>query len=151
MPPPCPWLAQEKSRAILVLDASGSMWGQIDGKAKITIAQEVIGELLQSLPADQELVLTVYGHRHKGDCSDIETVILTGGDTRDAIRAAVNAITPKGKTPLSAAVIQAAEALKYTEERAAVILISDRRETCDLDPCEVGRSLEVARIDSPPT
>ncbi len=139
--------AQEKSRAILVLDASGSMWGQIDGKAKITIAQEVIGELLQSLPADQELGLTVYGHRRKGDCSDIETMILPGGDTRDAIRAAVNAITPKGKTPLSAAVIQAAEALKYTEERATVILISDGRETCELDPCEVGRNLEKAGID----
>jgi len=27
----------ESPRAILVLDASGSMWGQIDGKAKITI------------------------------------------------------------------------------------------------------------------
>ncbi len=139
--------AQEKSRAILVLDASGSMWGQIDGKAKITIAQEVIGELLQSLPADQELGLTVYGHRRKGDCSDIETMILPGGDTRAAIADAVNTITPKGKTPLSAAVIQAAEALKYTEERATVILISDGRETCELDPCAVGRNLEKAGVD----
>jgi len=139
--------AQDKSRAILVLDASGSMWGQIDGKAKITIAQEVIGDLLQSLPADQELGLTVYGHRRKGDCSDIETMILPGGDTRNAIMMAVSAITPKGKTPLSAAVIQAAQALKYTEERATVILVSDGRETCELDPCEVGRNLEKAGID----
>ena len=139
--------AQDKSRAILVLDASGSMWGQIDGKAKITIAQEVIGDLLQSLPPEQELGLTVYGHRRKGDCSDIETMILPGGDTRNAIMMAVSAITPKGKTPLSAAVIQAAEALKYTEERATVILISDGRETCDLDPCAVGRNLEKAGID----
>ena len=38
--------AQERSKAILVLDGSGSMWGQIDGVAKITIAQQVIGELL---------------------------------------------------------------------------------------------------------
>ncbi len=139
--------AQDKSRAILVLDASGSMWGQIDGKAKITIAQEVIGDLLQSLPAEQELGLTVYGHRRKGDCSDIETMILPGGDTRNAIMMAVSAITPKGKTPLSAAVIQAAEALKYTEERATVILVSDGRETCELDPCQVGRNLEKAGID----
>lgn len=139
--------AQDKSRAILVLDASGSMWGQIDGKAKITIAQDVIGDLLQSLPAEQELGLTVYGHRRKGDCSDIETMILPGGDTRGAIMMAVSAITPKGKTPLSAAVIQAAEALKYTEERATVILVSDGRETCELDPCQVGRDLEKAGID----
>lgn len=139
--------AQDKSRAILVLDASGSMWGQIDGKAKITIAQEVIGDLLQSLPADQELGLTVYGHRRKGDCSDIETLIHPGGDTRNAIMMAVSAITPKGKTPLSAAVIQAAKALRYTEERATVILVSDGRETCALDPCEVGRNLEKSGID----
>ena len=139
--------AQEKPRAILVLDASGSMWGQIDGKAKITIAQDVIGELLQSLPADQELGLTVYGHRRKGDCGDIETLILPGGDTRNAIMTAVSAIKPKGKTPLSAAVIQAAESLKYTEERATVILVSDGRETCELDPCAVGRMLEESGVD----
>jgi len=139
--------AQENPRAILVLDASGSMWGQIDGKAKITIAQDVIGKLLSTLPEDQELGLTIYGHRRKGDCSDIETVIQPGTGTRDAIAAAVNAIKPKGKTPLSAAVIQAAEALKYTEEKATVILISDGRETCELNPCEVGRKLEEAGID----
>ncbi|WP_162891740.1 vWA domain-containing protein [Profundibacter amoris] len=139
--------AQENPRAILVLDASGSMWGQIDGKAKITIAQDVIGKLLATLPEDQELGLTVYGHRRKGDCSDIETVIQPGTGTRDAIAAAVNAIKPKGKTPLSAAVIQAAEALKYTEEKATVILVSDGRETCELNPCEVGRKLEEAGID----
>ena len=139
--------AQESSRAILVLDASGSMWGQIDGKAKITIAQEVIADLLQSLPATTELGLTVYGHRRKGDCGDIETMILPNGDQRAAIAAAVNGISPKGKTPLSAAVIAAAEALRYTEEKATVILVSDGKETCNLNTCLVGRSLEEAGID----
>ncbi|MCI2398489.1 VWA domain-containing protein [Aliiroseovarius subalbicans] len=137
--------SQDQSRAILVLDASGSMWGQIDGRAKITIAQEVIGDLLTTLPPEQELGLTAYGHRRKGDCTDIETLLDPGTD-RGAIAAAVNAIKPKGKTPLSAAVIQAAEALKYTEEAATVILVSDGIETCELDPCEVGRRLEEAGI-----
>ena len=45
--------AQSTGKTILVLDASGSMWGQIDGEAKITIAQRVIGDLLITLPADQ--------------------------------------------------------------------------------------------------
>ena len=31
---------------ILVFDASGSMWGQIDGVPKITIAREVVNGLL---------------------------------------------------------------------------------------------------------
>ncbi|MFQ5439585.1 MAG: VWA domain-containing protein, partial [Paracoccaceae bacterium] len=130
-----------------VLDGSGSMWGQIDKKAKITIAQEVIGELLETIPEGTELGLTVYGHRRKGSCKDIETLVEPGTDTRAAIAKAVNRIKPKGKTPLSAAVIAAAEHLKYTEEKATVILISDGRETCKLDPCEVGRKLEETGVD----
>jgi len=139
--------AQERPRTILVLDGSGSMWGQIDGINKIVIAREVIGEILQSFPPDQELGLTVYGHRRKGDCTDIETVIAPGSGLTGAITDAVNAINPRGKTPLSAAVIAAAEALRYTEERATVILVSDGIETCDIDPCAVGRQLEEAGVD----
>ncbi|MCP5085389.1 MAG: VWA domain-containing protein, partial [Rhodobacteraceae bacterium] len=142
-----PLHAQDKGKTILVLDASGSMWGQIDGLTKIEIAQKVVGGLLDDLPADQELGLTAYGHNRKGDCSDIETLVQPGMGTRDAIRSAVNAIKPKGKTPLSEAVIKAAEALKYTEDKATVILVSDGRETCDFDPCEVGRRLEEAGVD----
>ncbi|MEM9199284.1 MAG: VWA domain-containing protein [Pseudomonadota bacterium] len=132
----------EASRTILVLDGSGSMWGQINGEPKITIAQRVIGDLLASIPAEQELGLYVYGHRRKGDCGDIELMVAPGPDTRAAIQAAVDGISPKGKTPLSAAVIAAAEALKYGEEAATVILVSDGRETCELDPCAVGQQLE---------
>ncbi|MEM7441479.1 MAG: VWA domain-containing protein [Pseudomonadota bacterium] len=142
-----PVAAQDQSRTILVLDASGSMWGQIDGKTKIEIAQSVVGGLLDDLPEGQELGLTAYGHNRKGDCSDIETLVAPGANTREAIRNAVNAIKPKGKTPLSESVIRAAEALKYTENKATVILVSDGRETCDFDPCEVGKQLEATGVD----
>ncbi len=142
-----PLLAQEQGRTILVLDASGSMWGQIDGAAKITIAKDVIDGLLGNFPPEQQLGLTVYGHRRRGDCSDIETVVTPGAGTRGAISTAVNAIKPKGKTPLSAAVIAAAKSLRYTEERATVILVSDGKETCNLDPCAVGRQLEESGVD----
>ncbi|GKY87942.1 vWA domain-containing protein [Sinisalibacter aestuarii] len=137
--------AQGAPRTILVLDGSGSMWGQIDGVNKIVIAREVMADLLATLPAERELGLMSYGHRRKGDCADIEMLIEPGTD-RAAIADAVNAINPKGKTPLSAAVIQAAEALRYTEEEATVILISDGIETCELDPCAVGRELEATGV-----
>ncbi len=139
--------AQERPSTILVLDGSGSMWGQIDGINKIVIAREVIGTLLEDFPPDQELGLTVYGHRRKGDCTDIETIIAPGLGTLDAITGAVNSINPKGKTPLSAAVMAAAEALRFTEERATVILVSDGIETCEVDPCAVGRQLEQLGVD----
>ncbi|MFV1876572.1 VWA domain-containing protein [Nioella sp.] len=132
---------------ILVLDASNSMWGQIDGVNKIVIAREVISDLLTQIPDNMELGLTMYGHNRRGDCTDIETMVPPGLNNREEIARIVNSVNPRGRTPLSDAVIQAAEELRYTENAATVILVSDGRETCDADPCAVGRALEEAGID----
>lgn len=139
--------AQDNANTILVMDGSGSMWGQIEGVNKIVIAREVVADLLDSFPVDQNLGLTVYGHRERGNCADIETVVAPGPDTKGLIRDAVNGINPRGKTPMTDAIIAAAEALRYTEERATVILISDGIETCNPDPCAAARALEEAGID----
>jgi len=126
---------------MLILDASGSMWGQIEGKAKILIAREVIGELMTNWNPDLDLGLMAYGHRRKGDCSDIEPLIPVGKANPGAVAKTVQGINPKGKTPLSDAVRQGAEQLHYTEQPATVILVSDGIETCGADPCTVGAEL----------
>ncbi len=136
----------ETPAAILVLDGSGSMWGQIDGVNKIVIAREVISDMLDNLPSTQALGLTLYGHRTRGDCSDIETVIAPGLETRDAIRTAVNEVNPRGRTPMTDAVVEAAHALRHTENAATVILVSDGIETCEADPCAIAAELEEAGI-----
>jgi Ca-activated chloride channel family protein len=133
--------AQATERSMLVLDVSGSMWGQIDGKPKIEIARDALKTLVADWPATHEVGLVAYGHRRKDDCQDIETLIPVGTVDSVHIGQVVDALTPKGKTPLSAAVKQAANDLKYTEEKANVILISDGVETCDLDPCALGKEL----------
>ncbi|MEM1234968.1 MAG: VWA domain-containing protein [Pseudomonadota bacterium] len=139
--------AQEAPNTILVLDGSGSMWGQIDGVNKIVIARDVVGTLLNDFPQDQNLGLTVYGHRTRGDCTDIETVVAPGAGTLPAIREAVNGINPRGRTPMTDAIIAAAQALRYTEEPATVVLVSDGIETCNPDPCAAALALEEAGID----
>ena len=139
--------AQNQPNTVLVMDGSGSMWGQVDGVAKITIAQDVVGKLLSDFPAEQGLGLTVYGHRERGECTDIETVVAPAPGTAAQIATAVNGIKPLGKTPMTDAVIAAAQALRYTEEKATVILVSDGVETCNPDPCAAARLLEEAGID----
>jgi Ca-activated chloride channel family protein len=139
--------AIKTNRMVLVLDASGSMWGQIDGKAKIVIAKEVMAELIDQIPADFHTGLTVYGHRRKGDCKDIEMVIPVGPHNAAAMKAKVQTISPKGKTPLSESVKRAAQALCYNEERATVVLVSDGLETCDIDPCELAVELAMSGKD----
>ena len=140
-------VAQNQPNTVLVMDGSGSMWGQVDGVAKITIAQEVVGNLLSDFPTEQGLGLTVYGHRERGECTDIETVVAPAPGTAEQIANAVNQIKPLGKTPMTDAVVAAAEALRYTEEKATVILVSDGVETCNPDPCAAARLLEEAGID----
>ena len=140
-----PALAAE--RALIVLDASGSMWAQIDGKARITIARETLDSVLSTLSPDIELGLMAYGHREKGNCGDIQMLVEPAAGTADAIKAAVADINPKGMTPLSDAVRLAADDLKYTEEKATVILITDGLETCNVDPCALGADLESKGVD----
>lgn len=140
-------MANDRPNTILVMDGSGSMWGQIDGVAKITIAQGVVTDLLGDFPDDQGLGLTVYGHRERGNCTDIETIVAPAQGTHDEIKDAVASISPLGKTPMTDAVIAAAEALRHTEDNATVILISDGVETCNPDPCAAARVLEETGVD----
>ena len=134
-------------KSIIVFDASGSMWAQIDGKARIEIAKETVRSVIGSLPADAELGLMAYGHRDKGSCTDIELLVPPAAGTGPAIIAATDKINPKGKTPLSEAVKRAAGELKYTEEKATVILVTDGLETCNADPCALGTELEKTGVD----
>lgn len=134
-------------RAIIVLDGSGSMWAQIDGKARITIARETLHEVLATLPDELELGFMTYGHREKGNCDDIEMLIEPAPGTGAAIAAAADDINPKGMTPISDAVRLAAEDLRFTEQKATVILITDGLETCEVDPCALASDLESQGID----
>lgn len=134
-------------KSIIVFDASGSMWAQIDGKTRIEIARETVRSVLGTLPADRELGLMAYGHREKGSCEDIELLVPPAAGSASAIIASTDKLNPKGKTPLSEAVKRAATELKYTEEKATVILVTDGIETCNADPCALGNELEKAGID----
>jgi Ca-activated chloride channel family protein len=140
-------LTQDAGRSIIVLDGSGSMWGQIDGRAKLEIAREALGQVLESIPAETELGLMAYGHRTKGECNDIELIVPPGAGTGPAIAEAASAMQFLGKTPLSDAVRLAAGELKSTEEKATVILITDGIETCNADPCALGAELEASGVD----
>ena len=142
-----PAAPQGPGQSMLVLDASGSMWGQIGGKPKIEIAREAVASMLQSWPASQQLGLMVYGHRSKGNCADIEMLKAPGSVEKAGFQQAVNALQPKGMTPISASVRMAAEQLKFSERKATVILVSDGEETCHADPCALGKELEKLGVD----
>lgn len=136
-----------QSRTIIVMDGSGSMWGQIDGRPKLEIARETVAKVLGEMPANQTLGLIAYGHRSKGNCKDIELIVPPAPGTAKEILKAVNSMRFLGMTPLSEAVRQAAEALRYSEEAATVVLVTDGLETCAADPCAMATELEKTGVN----
>ncbi|MGF1456807.1 MAG: VWA domain-containing protein [Alphaproteobacteria bacterium] len=139
--------AASQGKVMMVLDGSGSMWGQVDGVSKIEIARTEIDRLLSTWSPEVDLGIMAYGHREKGNCGDIETVVPLQKVDRTRYMQAVRAISPKGKTPISAAVSRAADELKYTEEKATIVLVSDGLETCNADPCALAGELEAKGVD----
>ena len=138
--------AQEN--VMIVFDGSNSMWGQIEGVSKIEIARDTIGALVDGWTEDRQVGLMAYGHRRVGDCTDIETLVEPqSGATADDIIEQVQAISPRGKTPLTDAVEEAAQSLSYKVTPATIVLISDGLESCERDPCALAQTLEESGVN----
>ena len=128
--------------SILILDASGSMWGQLDdGKSKIEVAREVMADFFAQRDPNEPLGVIAYGHRQRGDCLDIEVVVPPGIHDAAALSAHLMKISPRGMTPISESLRIAAHQIPATAERADIILVTDGLETCDADPCAMAAEL----------
>ena len=132
---------------MFILDGSGSMWGDVEGDSKIVIAKKIMTEIVPELPADVKVGLAAYGHHRKGDCQDIEIIIPAGSDDREALLSEVKAISPKGKTPIAAAIQMVAEELAEKENETTIVLLSDGEETCHPEPCAAVKKLKARGIN----
>lgn len=131
---------------VLILDASGSMWGQIQGENKIVIARRVLADVLAKVPDTANVGLVAYGHRREADCNDIEIVVPVGAIDHAAIVKRINALNPKGKTPITASLNLAFDDVAKRDRPATVVLVSDGLETCNADPCQAVRDAKAKGI-----
>ncbi len=131
---------QAQPAMLYIMDASGSMWGEVAGEPKISAAKSVLKDLIQNTPEHVDLGLLAYGHRRKGDCRDIELIAPTGSD-RAALQQRIAVMNPRGRTPISDALLQAGKAVSGREDETSLVLVSDGLETCKGDPCAVARQL----------
>jgi hypothetical protein len=134
--------APPEKAAVLIFDASGSMWGQLQGGiTKIEVARDVMGQFFSTRDAAIPLGVIAYGHNRRGDCSDIEVIAPTGVQDAASLTQRLNRINPRGMTPISESLRLAAGQIPRTAEEADIILVTDGLETCDADPCAVAAEL----------
>jgi Ca-activated chloride channel family protein len=135
------------SNVLFILDASGSMWGQIEGVPKITIAKKAMTALLKDLPKDTKIGLMTYGHRSEGDCKDVELLAAIGAHDPKQLAARLAPIMPKGKTPLAYSLEQSLPYFSsFKGQNNFVVLVSDGIETCEGDPAKAAGKLAAANI-----
>lgn len=135
------------SPIIFIYDASGSMWGQMQGKTKMEIASSVLSSSLNELPTNQKVGLVAYGHRKKGDCEDVEFLVNVANGTTSEITSALKQIKPLGMTPLAYSATQVINKLRQSKDKATIILITDGIESCNGNICEVVKAAKAEGID----
>jgi Ca-activated chloride channel family protein len=136
--------------AMIVFDASGSMAGSLaEGiGAKIRRIDEVRKALAQALPRVthfRRIGLITYGPGSYRQCN-VELDLRPIPDAAKPIMEKVNGLNPSGKTPLAAAVEQAAGVLDFRAKPGVVVLLTDGEETCDGAPCALGKMLDTEGV-----
>jgi hypothetical protein len=134
----------------IILDASNSMWGQIQDVAKIIIAKDVLEQIINGLPDEMHVGLRLYGHRYglndRRACQDTELKVPIGSIDKTGLIDIINKIQPKGKTPLVYAVLQAGNDFQDIQS-GSIILITDGVESCEGDINSIAPALKELGIE----
>lgn len=128
----------------IVVDASRSMWGQIEGKAKMSIAKDILRDVSYWFEEDLDLALRAYGSNSpsdSNDCADSRLLVPFAEYNRESIRAAITGLKPLGQTPIAFALQQAAADFALQANDRAVVLVTDGIESCSGDPAWAAREL----------
>ena len=139
-----PVLSLSDKAVEIVVDASRSMWGQIEGEAKMTVAKNILEDVSYWYPEDLNLALRAYGSMSpsdRNDCADSTLLVPFGDQNREPIRRAIAGLRPTGQTPIAYALNQAGRDFSSLWDDRALVLVTDGIESCGGDPVRAAREL----------
>ncbi|MDW8210769.1 MAG: VWA domain-containing protein [Cytophagales bacterium] len=141
-------LMPEKTRLLLVLDASGSMLSKWDDDLRINIAKDKIAAFVDSLRRNPnvEMALRVYGHQFEAkqkNCTDSKLEVGFAPNNHAQIKNALIRIAPKGTTPIAYSLEQATKDFPPEENyRNVIVMVTDGIEACGGDPCAISLGMQ---------
>ncbi len=118
---------QKANSFLVILDASGTMYGTYDTHRKIDLAKGIVNRMNQTIP---DLELTA-GLRTVGENFSNGSDLVYGmtGYTKDGLGGAVDPVTGGGMTPLAFALDASKGDLEQVPGNLALIVVSDGLET----------------------
>jgi Ca-activated chloride channel family protein len=141
-------IAPCREDAMIVFDASGSMSGNQtlgvpNSQARIDVLRSALAQVLPSATRLRKVGLITFGPGPWNQCN-VKVNLKPTANAGAIIMREVYALVPAGKTPLTSAVEQAAQALDYRNKPGVVVVVTDGEETCGRSPCDLAKQLQDA-------
>ena len=150
------WERSRKTSILIILDASGSMWGQISlgelgsprgQKCKIEIAKKVLEKYIDDLDEKKVSVgLRVFGQHPEKGCKDSQLIIPVQPLHKEAFKGTMEQVKPghRGRTPLAYSLRRALvdistpsdmrrflDSGEFSGGEKSLVLITDGEGSCD--------------------
>jgi len=150
---------------LIILDASESMNDLMGGQPKIQIAKDVVLKTIRALPPNVNVGLRVYGHQLGSTgmvfsgpfgsystggsmCRQTQLLVPMGTSNRTRMAAQLMNVQARGKTLISYALREAVtNDFVGLPGKKTIILVSDGRETCAANPCDLALDMVRAGVD----
>ena len=150
----------EKTRVLIILDCSHSMWDKWQSDSKIKVTQQVLLKFLDSVANQQniEVALRVFGHLNKNSYGTRLEVPFEP-DNNYKIQSKIKTLVPNGACTAASALssslndfppisTQSQGMLSSTEPqpRNIILIITDGMDDCDGNICDVARQVQMSGV-----
>ena len=143
-------LAQQpdKTRMLLILNCSHSMWDAWQSDAKIKVTQKVLLRFLDSIAShdDIEVALRVFGHLNRGSYTT-RLEVPFAPDNNYALQSKIRTLVPNGGNTAATALTSSLNDFPATgASRNIIVIITDGIDDSDGDICKVARQVQLSGI-----
>ena len=124
------------------------MADSVGGRAKIDVAKDSVGKIIDELKTKQNLqvALRIYGHQNKA-CTNSVVEVPMGNISPDLMNTKIKDLKPLGYTPIYYSLIESVKDFnKNISGDKIVVLITDGLESCNGDPCAAAKSLQTGGV-----
>ncbi len=138
----------EKTRLLLIMDCSNSMWDHWQSNSKIKVTQQVLLSFLDSVSRqhDVDVALRVFGHLNKEQFGT-RLEVPFGSDNIYRLQSKIKTLVPQGGCTAAAALTDALSDFPATgSSRNLILIITDGMDDCDAEICDVARQVQLSGV-----
>ncbi len=141
-------IAADKTRLLIILDCSNSMWDRWQSDAKIKVTQTVLLKFLDSVANQNniEVALRVFGHLNKNAYGTRLEVPFEAGNNYK-IQSKVKTLVPNGACTVTSALMGSLNDFPASDAvRNIILIITDGMDDCDGNICDVARQVQMSGV-----